>query len=373
MSVIDLHADAGALPRLAGLRTGFAGRGWSTDRSLSRAWQRLEPVGTLPTQSQAFVAAVSRNFLDEAASQVLIATDSGGVTGILPLCHDEGRLSRLRMVGAREVFEPGDALAVDAAAVQRLAEELARQSRAVTLDRVPADSPLVPAIGKAMRGRGWVSIRPAMASPTLALDESWRQPEARFNSGRRSDFRRAARRAAELGEVSFAVLSPTPAEFEALFDEAIAVEVRSWKREAGTAIAVDERKRAFFREYFRAACEAGQFRAAFMRIGDQAVAVQLAVEWSNRYWLFKIGFDEDFGRCSPGTLLMLHTIGWAARRGLAAYELLGDVEPWIAEFWTRDSHPCLRVRTYPFSVSGAVALAADAAACLRTRLARSRT
>jgi CelD/BcsL family acetyltransferase involved in cellulose biosynthesis len=169
--------------------------------------------------------------------------------------------------------------------------------------------------------------------------------------------------------VSFELLSPSPDEFDALFDEAVGVELRSWKREAGTAIAVDRAKESCFRHYFRSACEDGTFRIAFMRIDGRAVAMQMGLECLDRYWLFKIGFDESFERCSPGTLLMLHTIGWAANRELTAYELLGNVEPWIAQFWTREQHDCVCVRAYPFNARGAVAFAADAIVWLRKRLA----
>jgi hypothetical protein len=68
---------------------------------------------------------------------------------------------------------------------------------------------------------------------------------------------------------------------------------------------------------------------------------------------------------------MLHTIGWAANRELRAYELLGNLEPWIAQFWTRERHDCVWVRLYPFNASGAAAFAADASAALRKRLARA--
>jgi CelD/BcsL family acetyltransferase involved in cellulose biosynthesis len=216
-----------------------------------------------------------------------------------------------------------------------------------------------------------MSVRPATPTPTIALDERWKDPASRFNSGRRSDFRRAARRAGEFGEVSFEILSPGPEAFDALFDEAIGVEMRSWKREAGTAIVADRAKENCFRHYFRSACEQGSFRIAFMRIDGRAVAMQMALETLGRYWLFKIGFDEEFDRCSPGTLLMLHTIGWAAERELEAYELLGNLEPWIAQFWTREQHDCVWVRAYPFNLRGAAAFAADAAISLRKRLTRS--
>ena len=324
----------------------------------------------MPTQAPAFTTALARTLLAEAEVEIFFVEEGDGIAALLPLCRDRGALSRWRMIGAWEVFEPGDSLCRDAEAAQLLAERLVRDGRALRLDRVPAGSALVPALRAAICGKGWLSVRPGTATPTLPLDASWRDPQSRFNSGRRSDFRRAARRAGEFGQVTYEILSPSPAEFDALFDEAIGVEVRSWKREAGTAIAVDRAKEGFFRDFFRSACADGTFRLAFMRIDGEVVAMQMALEQLDRYWLFKIGFDEGFGRCSPGTLLMLHTIGWAAERGLKAYELLGHVEPWIAQFWTQERHDCVRLRTYPSNLRGMAAFAADAMIWLRHGLKR---
>jgi len=161
---------------------------------------------------------------------------------------------------------------------------------------------------------------------------------------------------------------PAPDAFDALFDEAEAVEARSWKSGAGTAIAVDRAKEEGFRRFFRWGAERGLFRIAFMRVDGDAIAMQMALEWGDRYWLFKIGFDETYARCSPGNLLMLHSIGWAANQGLIAYELLGNIEPWIATFWTQDRHDCVRLRAYPFNAKGAAAFADDALGWLGTRL-----
>jgi CelD/BcsL family acetyltransferase involved in cellulose biosynthesis len=336
--------------------------------ALALGWQRLEPFATLPTQSAAFVAALAETMLTGAPIRLFEVAGAEGVEAALPLCHGSGRFDRWRMAGAAEVFEPGDALCRDALAAARLAQQLAAQPRPVELARVPASSPLVPALRTAMRGRGRISVRPATASPTIALGPEWRDPESRFNSRRRSDFRRAARRAEEFGEVRCEMLSPSPEEFDALFDEAIAVEARSWKRAAGTAIACDPAKEAFFRLYLRSACENAEGRVALLRIDGRVVAMQLAVEWSGRYWLYKIGYDEAYARCSPGTLLMLHALRDAAERGLTGFELMGDSEVWIADLWTRDVHECVRVRTYPYSVGGALAGLHDGLAWARGRL-----
>lgn len=354
----DLVGRAGRL-RQDGSELGSRFIGFSADEAIVGAWTRLEVAACLPTQFYTFTASLSDTLLADTPLTLLMASAADGASALLPLCRGRGYFARWRAVGPQELSEPVDALCADDRGAAALAEALAHQSRPLQLDRIPASSELVPALQRAMKGRGWLSVRPAVPMPTIALDESYRTPEARFNSGRRSDFRRAARKASELGTVTYEVLSPGPDAFDALFDEAIGVEVRSWKKEAGTAIAVDRDKERFFRDFFRSASGQGIFRVAFLRIDGQAVAMQMGLECLDRYWLFKIGYDEKFGRCSPGTLLMLHTLGWAAQRELLSYELLGNVEAWIADLWTREHRECVRVRTYPFGVRGAVGLAAD--------------
>ena len=339
--------------------------------ALALGWERLERFATLPTQSAEFIDALAGTMLAGVPVRLFEAVGVDGIEAMLPLCHGADRWARWRIPGAAEVFEPSDAVCRDAAAAKRLAQALAAERRPMELARVPAASLLIPALQAAMRGRGRVSVRPATPSPTIALGPEWCDPESRFSSRRRSDFRRAARRAAEFGAVTYEMLAPSPDEFDALFDEAIAVEARSWKRGAGTAIVCDPAKEAFFRRYLRSACAQGQGRVALLRIDGRVAAMQLAVEWSGRYWLYKIGFDERYARCSPGTLLMLHALRDAAERGLSGFELMGDAEAWIADLWTRDCHACVRVRTYPYSLAGIVAVGQDGAVWARERLRRN--
>lgn len=336
-----------------------AGAGLWHGRNLIEAWHWLEGQASLPTQTMAFYTALGATLLASSEIELVKASDDLGIRGLLPLCRDRSLFARWRMVGAREVFEPIDALCLDDRGLRSIAGQIAGQGRPVTFDRVPQESGFVPAMQAAMKGRGLVRLRAAQGCPFIALDERWQEPEVQYNAGRRSDFRRAMRRANDQGEVTFSVLSPRPDQFDALFDEAIAVELRSWKKAAGTAIASDRAKEMFFCDFLRSASCEGTLRLAFMRIDGHAVAMQIALEWHGKFWLFKIGFDEDYARCSPGTLIMLHTIGWAAKRGLGSYEMLGNVEPWIAEFWTTDDHPCLSLRTYPVNFAGLIALLAD--------------
>jgi CelD/BcsL family acetyltransferase involved in cellulose biosynthesis len=234
----------------------------------------------------------------------------------------------------------------------------------VDLPRVPADSPTLDALRRASAGKARVVIRPAAGTPTIALAPAWSDPMRRVGARRRSDLRRAQRHAEDRGEVTCEVLAPSwgpgqaGASLEALLDEAFAIEARSWKGRAGTALALDPLRGPFFRDVARAAAAAGRLRLAVLRIGGQGAAMQIAEVSHGRLWLLKIGYDPAFAGASPGQLLMLHMLGWAARNGLHSVEFLGEPSLWTAA-WTRTLRPCARVRLYPATPPGALAWLQD--------------
>ena len=143
-------------------------------------------------------------------------------------------------------------------------------------------------------------------------------------------------------------MTPGIADVDRLFDQAMAVEAKSWKGEAGTALAYDGRRAKFFRHYVRQAAREGVLRICFMWIGDTAVAMQIAVEQQQGFWLLKIGYDASFGAASPGMLLMRETIRYSAAAGLRTYEFLGRAEAWTT-VWTNQERLTVTVRIFPFT------------------------
>ncbi|MFW2349611.1 GNAT family N-acetyltransferase [Qipengyuania sp.] len=343
-----------------------------TSRALAhvQAWAELGEAAALPTQHPDFGQAAAQTLLPSTPLILVEQSGPAGVEAIAPLVRDRGRLARWRLLGDREVHEPGAPLLRDAEAAMRLAKAVCALERPVELARVPLDSPIVAALREVAPAHGTLIVREADSCPFLSIDAGWSEAESQFSSRRRSDFRRAQRKAEAQGEVSYAMHRPAPVEFDGLFDEAIAVEAKSWKRAAGTAILCDPAKEGFFRSYLRACAERGETRIATMRIDGTMVAMQLAVAWRGRYWLYKIGFDEDVAKCSPGTLLMLHALGEAAREGLTGFEMMGEADSWISEFWTREAHPCVRLRFYPRTFAGFAGLAQDGLGWAKARLNR---
>src|SRR5205814_848602 len=124
--------------------------------------------------------------------------------------------------------EPTDFLHSGENSLRALVLALVERGEALHLPRMPADSPAVDALQRAWRGRGLVRVAPTDGYPVLELNEDWKEPERRLNAGRRSDFRRALRRAQRFGRPTFELRLPLPHELPALLDQAWLVESAGW-------------------------------------------------------------------------------------------------------------------------------------------------
>jgi len=259
---------------------------------------------------------------------------------------------RLELIGPAQLFEPGDVAYRDPAALAELVGCLCETRRALALHRTPSSSPTI----AALRERLPVVERAAGACPVIHIDGD---PEAALPSRRRSDLRRARRRADALGVVSVEVHEPDAEDADLLLDAACAIEAQSWKGAAGTALVHDARRARFYRLLGRSLAAAGELRIAFLSVGGRPAAMQIAVECDGALWLLKIGYDERLATASPGQLLMLATLRWAYEHGLQRYEFLGACAPWTRT-WTHDERPCSAVFAYPLNHRGAAAFARDA-------------
>jgi CelD/BcsL family acetyltransferase involved in cellulose biosynthesis len=326
---------------------------------LTPSWEALAAPTGSPMQRHAWARAFVEAYGTEYELKILAMGSGAEVEAIAPLVTRRDGLTRLELAGVDALGEPGDFVYRDAGALDRLAAAVADLSLPMLLGRIGADSPTVEALRRAYRRRAIFYLRDAAPYPWIQLDEDWKDPEQKLKSDRRSDLRRARRRAEQAGELTAEVVSPRGEEVAPLLEEVLRVEAAGWKGREGTALATDPRRRQFFTSFAKAASEAGMLRLAFLRIGGRAAAVQLAAECAGRFWLLKVGYDEEFKRSSPGTLLMLETIRYAADRGASSYELLGTVESWT-RVWTDQQRDCVALRAYPARPGGLAAAALDA-------------
>jgi len=278
-------------------------------------------------------------------------------------------LNRMECLGVDELYEPTDFPHSDGASLAALVRTLVDLRRPLLLRRLLANSPVLSVVREAFTSRGILMTRPATGYPWIELDESWMDPEQKISSSWRSSLRRSRRKAEDMGRLEYEIVSPKPNELPRLLAESLRIEASNWKGRNGSALLSDMGRRQFFEHYTATACERGILRMCFLKIAGVAAATQIAVECGGAFWLLKVGYDENFARCSPGNLLMLESLRYAAKRGLRTYEFLGSAEPWT-EMWTDRVRPCVSVWAYPNNFRGAAALALDAVRFASERVSR---
>lgn len=153
------------------------------------------------------------------------------------------------------------------------------------------------------------------------------------------ELRRQRNRLADGGEVEFRIAAPG-AEAEAALERFLALEAAGWKGAAGTALAVKEGDVAFMKEALPAMVRDGAAQIVTLTSGDKVVAAGVLLRHARRAYFFKIAYDENFAKTSPGVQLTLDIT-----RSLCADAAIDSVDstaianhPMIDHIW-RDRQP----------------------------------
>ncbi len=313
----------------------------------AKQWNAL---ARLPTQRHCWARAALETVDARSVPWPIVSGDA-----LAPFVFKQGDPHRLAFIGDN-VSEPFDVMS-GGDTLDSLAETIAETGMPVHLKRVPEGAAIIDALRRAYRGRGFVKVIPWRYScPYIDIDESWREPERHFSKKKRWVFRKHRRTAESFGQVTFDVVTSESPNLDALVEEAFTVEASGWKGRAGSAIAVSPWRRAFYSRFARYAAEEGILRLCFLRIGGKAAAMELAIEFDGRFFGHKIGYNESFARCSPGSLLRLEILRDAAERGLRSFEFQGKDAPWTYE-WTKSVRPMVSVSAHPATANRFWALA----------------
>lgn len=166
------------------------------------------------------------------------------------------------------------------------------------------DSDTERALAMALRRRGWrwneivrherAAIRPAEVDDDL-LRERW-------SKNQRKKERRALRDLSEHGDVDLRVMWPQGDQVRTAVEHFLRLEAHGWKSDHGTAMAVSAMRAAFLRETCEAFARDRAFFVSELRAGNHVVATSVNFRSAALGFGFKIGWDADYEKCSPGTL-----------------------------------------------------------------------
>lgn len=283
----------------------------------SGLWQRC-PEAT-PFQHPNWLIAWWKHFGGDKQLFTLTLHDNGVLVGIAPLCvlqDGDGRKMMMLGVGTSDcldaLFAPGyERLGAEAVLAQiALAApiwdvcDLQPLLRTSPLLAVPEPDGITNVLEK-------IDTLTALELPSDAT--VFRQGLSRHFCDR---YKEATRRAGTLGAVRFQ--TATRHSFDNTFDHLLRLHEARWggqNREARAA-------RLFQREAASAMLDRGALRLYSLEIDGRVVAVLFGFFHQRRGYFYMMGFDREFGKISPGVLLMMYGINELIREGAKTCEFL---------------------------------------------------
>lgn len=124
---------------------------------------------------------------------------------------------------------------------------------------------------------------------------------------KRKEYNRLWNRMAETGDVAFDTLSDA-ADLDLWMKNFLLLERSGWKGKRGTALAEQQSDAAFFEDMCRSSMAQGKLHVARITLNARPIAMLVSFISGNCAYAFKIAFDEDYARFSPGAWLMMKVI-----------------------------------------------------------------
>lgn len=155
--------------------------------------------------------------------------------------------------------------------------------------------------------------------------------ERSIGGKKRKELRRQERRLAELGTV----VIEDAGDPDAWVDEFLALEASGWKGTRGTSMQDDPHARELFRAYCRGAHARGRWMAWSLRLDGRPIAMKCNLRAGAGALAFKIAYDEQLAKFSPGVLLELDHVRRLHEPGAPAWVDSGAAahHPMINHLW----------------------------------------
>ncbi len=159
---------------------------------------------------------------------------------------------------------------------------------------------------------------------------------------KRKELKRLSSRLAELGTVETRTLA-AEADLGDWCDAFLALERSGWKGEFGSALGCSRSTELFFREALAGAFKAGKLDFLRLDLDGRPIAMLVNFLTAPGSFSFKIAFDEDYARFSPGVLIQIENFRILERDEVRWMDSCAVAEhPMINSLWG-ERRPIVRV------------------------------
>jgi len=341
-------------------------------RAVASGWDTLAGQAGSPLLGVDWFLACAETLCAESDLRVVVVRSNDRIRAVAPLVvvRRDG-VEWLELLGVSALYEPSGFLYDGLDSLHHLVKKVVCFRMPAVLARISAESPIEAKFRELSRYRGVILSRRTASAAYVCTKGSWETYFHSISGQRRYDYQRKRKRTERGGPVTVRIERPQGRDgLSVMLEKVFRVEGAGWKARSGSALLSNERVRKFIARYSEMACDRGALLLCFLEVEGTPIAAILGIQHAQRLWVLKIGYDEEWARCSPGIQITMETIRHAFEQGLEAYEFLGSEEPWQA-MWPRRRHALMSLALYPVSIKGLRAISGDLQRVTLKRVARA--
>lgn len=327
--------------------------------SLKTEWKNFPVVKEYPLLSFEWIYCCYKHFYDENDIRLFCFIKGKNIEAAAPLVLvKENGTQYFEFVGASLLYEPVGFLYKNEAAFQLLINELLRLKIPIILTRIYNTFEKFLWDKSNLRFKGFIKKVNTSGTPIISTKDDWDKYINSISSRRKYDIRRAEKKANDIGNMDYEIISNTSEKFDGYIQKAFEIENSGWKGKSGSSILKKKHFKEFFSEYLFQASKNDIIHLFFLKINMQYAAMMICLIYAKKLWVLKIGYDEKYAICSPGILLLYHAIQYTFEQDLEAMELLGTEADWL-KVWSSEIREYQTNIIYPLSYNGLSLLIQD--------------
>ena len=195
------------------------------------------------------------------------------------------------------------------------------------------------------------NVESRLKIPFVAIEGDWESYYGNLKGRFRKEIRRKTKKLSELGTLRYSY-HEAPLETE-VFNNFLQLEDRGWKGNNGSSILKREHLRNLYSALTKTKKECFKMVNFSLHLDETLISSSLCFQSQDRLYVFKIAYDEVYGKYSPGLLLRLYELEYCFKQGVTKYDFSGTAQKWM-KFFTNRSHFSMDIIIYQRHLSSLV-------------------
>ncbi len=295
---------------------------------------------------------------------LIVVRLDGELIALAPLALHPARISRLLLWPVLEFLACGsvgsDYLSFlirpghEQTAMREITGSLAKSGRMLELVRIEKSSAPMAELTRQLREAGWKSagLTTNYCPYSILSGHTWDSYLQSLHASHRKHLDRKLRCLHKNFDVSLQVAA-TEAERQWAMDVFIRLHLRRWSGKGGSTALNSKELIEFHRAFSQISLGRGWFKLYTLLLDGVPAASLYLFKYRNVLYLYQSAFDPDYGKYSPGTVLLALAIKNSIEDGAVEFDFLHDNEAY-KYLWARQDRELNRLELYPAGMMGSV-------------------